>query len=159
MGFNYRYEKVKFYEEWLPKQKMMREVGMSEEAIQQMFDYDWNWFKDRRRHESRQKPFTEDPYTYSEEDYELLQKAIARNMEEQSKNYIDNIEAFDVIDKIEDERLLNALKQLKEAELELIMLYAIKGMQVQEIAKLKNRSVSTISEKLTRIKKIIKNNY
>ena len=63
MGFNYRYEKVKFYEEWLPKQKMMREVGMSEEAIQQMFDYDWNWFKDRRRHESRQKPFTEDPYT------------------------------------------------------------------------------------------------
>ena len=41
MGYNYSREKRKFDAEWKKKEAWYRESGMSEEAIQEIFTYDW----------------------------------------------------------------------------------------------------------------------
>lgn len=41
MGYSYSREKRKFDIEWKKKEEWYRESGMSEEAIQEIFTYDW----------------------------------------------------------------------------------------------------------------------
>ena len=41
MGYSYSREKRKFDAEWKKKEEWYRESGMSEEAIQEIFTYDW----------------------------------------------------------------------------------------------------------------------
>ena len=49
MGYNYSREKRKFDAEWKKKEEWYRESGMSEEAIQEIFTYDWTEFNATRR--------------------------------------------------------------------------------------------------------------
>lgn len=49
MGYNYSREKRKFDAEWKKKEEWYRESGMSEEAIQEIFTYDWAEFNSTRR--------------------------------------------------------------------------------------------------------------
>ena len=49
MGYNYSREKRKFDAEWKKKEEWYRESGMSEEAIQEIFAYDWAEFNATRR--------------------------------------------------------------------------------------------------------------
>ena len=45
MGFNYAREKRKFDEKWKKLEDWYRESGMSEDAIREMREYDWNELK------------------------------------------------------------------------------------------------------------------
>lgn len=49
MGYNYSREKRKFDAEWKKKEEWYRESGMSEEAIQEIFAYDWAEFNSTRK--------------------------------------------------------------------------------------------------------------
>jgi len=49
MGYNYSREKRKFEAEWKKKEAWYRDSGMSEEAIQEIFTYDWAEFNSTRR--------------------------------------------------------------------------------------------------------------
>ena len=49
MGYSYSREKRKFDAEWKKKEEWYRESGMSEEAIQEIFAYDWAEFNATRR--------------------------------------------------------------------------------------------------------------
>ena len=53
MGFNYAREKRKFDEKWKKLEDWYRESGMSEDAIREMREYDWNELKARRRYENK----------------------------------------------------------------------------------------------------------
>jgi DNA-directed RNA polymerase specialized sigma24 family protein len=68
---------------------------------------------------------------------------------------VDEYKAFDALlgfmDTIENEKLLKALKKLKPVELQIIIYRFEHKMQVSEIAKVLNRGVSTVSERLGRI--------
>lgn len=68
---------------------------------------------------------------------------------------VDEYKAFDALlsfmDTIENEKLLKALKKLKPVELQIIIYRFDHKMQVSEIAKVLNRGVSTVSERLGRI--------
>ena len=48
MQFNYGYEKKKFDAAWKQLAKTYEEAGMSAEAIQAMYEYDWDAFKAAR---------------------------------------------------------------------------------------------------------------
>ena len=77
-------------------------------------------------------------------------------MKEGSKQYTDNeFIAFDAImnfiDTIENEKLLKALKALKSDELQIIIYRFVHKMHISEIAKVLNKGVSTVSERLGRI--------
>ena len=61
------------------------------------------------------------------------------------------------IGEIEDERLLSALEKLKEEDLKILTLYAYDGYTVTEIYKVLRCSQPTISIKIKRITKFLKN--
>ena len=50
---NYATEKVKFDEKWKKLEEWYRKSGMSEDAILEMREYDWNDFKARRCYENK----------------------------------------------------------------------------------------------------------
>ena len=49
MGFNYGLEKKNFDRRWAVTRKQYEDAGMSSEAIQAMYDYDWSVFNANRR--------------------------------------------------------------------------------------------------------------
>ena len=49
MGFNYALEKRKFDEKWKKLDVWYRESGMSEDAIREMYEYDWREFNSNRK--------------------------------------------------------------------------------------------------------------
>ena len=53
MGFNCAQEKAKFDREWLRLRKEYTDAGMSEAAIQKIYDYDWYCFCRNRAYERR----------------------------------------------------------------------------------------------------------
>ena len=48
MGFNYGLEKKNFDSQWAMTLKQYEDAGMSSEAIQAMYDYDWSVFNANR---------------------------------------------------------------------------------------------------------------
>ena len=64
----------------------------------------------------------------------------------------------DWIEQIEDNSLADRLKQLSPDDLELLTLLIADGLPQTEIANRHHVSRQTINEKITRIKKILKNN-
>ena len=64
---------------------------------------------------------------------------------------------FAWIGEIEDERLLSALENLKDEDLEIITMYAYEGYDITEISKVYGVSRPTISIKIKRIANFLKN--
>ena len=52
MGFNYGLEKKNFDSQWAVTRKQYEEAGMSSEAIQAMYDYDWSVFNATRAYQN-----------------------------------------------------------------------------------------------------------
>ena len=50
MGFNYAKEKTKFERQWTAIRKQCEEAGMEQEAIEDLHDFDRDWFKSQRRY-------------------------------------------------------------------------------------------------------------
>lgn len=48
MEFNYAVEKRKFEQGWAKTEALYRKHGMTEKAIQEMHEYDWDMFKASR---------------------------------------------------------------------------------------------------------------
>ena len=66
-------------------------------------------------------------------------------------------ERFASIGEIENEQLLTALETLKVEDLEIITMYAYEGYDITEISKVYGVSRPTISIKIKRITKFLKN--
>ena len=52
MGFNYGFEKKNFDSQWAVIRKQYEDAGMSSEAIQAMYDYDWSVFNATRAYQN-----------------------------------------------------------------------------------------------------------
>ena len=52
MGFNYGLEKKNFDSQWAVTRKQYEDAGMSNEAIQAMYDYDWSVFNANRSYQN-----------------------------------------------------------------------------------------------------------
>ena len=50
MGFNYAKEKTEFERQWTAIRKQCEEAGMEQEAIEDLHDFDRDWFKSQRRY-------------------------------------------------------------------------------------------------------------
>ena len=155
MSFNKGYELKKFEAHWEKLRIEYAAAGMTEEAIQKMYDYDRLQFNSERTFIERTQEFTAPAYESSEEEASPLmlryQDAITV-----TDTYHETKSRFAWIDEIENERLLSALENLSEDDLKLLTFYAYEGYTVTEISKVLGVSQPTISIKIKRITNFLK---
>ena len=156
MSFNKGLELKKFEAHWEKLRVEYAAAGMAEDAIQKMYDYDRQQFNSERIFVERTQEFTAPAYESSEEEASPLmlryQEAITTK-----DTYHETKSKFAWIGEIEDERLLSALENLSDSDLELITLYAYEGYDTVEISKAFGTTKQNISKKIQRITNFIKN--
>ena len=156
MSFNKGLKLKKFEAHWEKLRVEYAAAGMAEDAIQKMYDYDRQQFNSERTFVERTQEFTAPAYESSEEEASPLmlryQEAITT-----TDTYHETKSKFAWIGEIEDERLLSALENLSDSDLELITLYAYEGYDTVEISKAFGTTKQNISKKIQRITNFIKN--
>ena len=156
MGFNYGLEKKNFDRQWAIMRKQYEDAGMSIEVIQAMYEYDWSVFNATRSYQNHTQEIAAPSFEQGEEAYSTLmnkyQEAISI-----TEHYRETKSRFTWIGEIEDERLLSALENLSDADLELITLYAYEEYDTVEISKVFGTTKQNISKKIRRITNFIKN--
>ena len=156
MGFNYGLEKKNFDSQWDVIRKQYENAGMSSEAIQAMYDYDWSVFNANRSYQNHTQEMAAPSFEQSEESYSPLMDKY-REAISVTDTYHETKSRFAWIGEIEDERLLSALENLSDVDLELITLYAYEGYDTVEISKAFGTTKQNISKKIHRITNFIKN--
>ena len=156
MGFNYGLEKKNFDLQWAIIRKQYEDAGMSIEVIQAMYEYDWSVFNATRSYENHTQEIAAPSFAQGEEAYSPLlnkdQEAISI-----TEHYRETKSRFTWSGEIEDERLLSALENLSDADLNLVTMYAYEGYTVTEISKVLGVAQPTISIKIKRITNFLKN--
>ena len=156
MGFNYGLEKKNFDSQWAVTRKQYEDAGMSSEAIQAMYDYDWSAFNATRAYQNHTQEIAAPSFEQSEESYSPLmnkyQEAISV-----TDNYCETNSRFAWIGKIEDEQLLSALESLSELDLKILTLYVYVGYTESEIAGELGGSKIAIHKRIEKITKLLKN--
>ena len=144
MGFNYGLEKKNFDRQWAIMRKQYEDAGMSIEVIQAMYEYDWSVFNAARSYQNHTQEITAPSFEQGEESYSPLmnkyQEAISV-----TEHYRETKSRFTWIGEIENERLLSALENLSDADLNLVTMYAYEGYTVTEISKVLGVAQPTIS--------------
>ena len=150
MGFNYGLEKKNFDSQWAVTRKQYENAGMSSEAIQAMYDYDWSVFNANRSYQNHTQEMAAPSFEQSEESYSPLmdkyQEAVSV-----TDHYCETKSRFTWIGEIENERLLSALENLSEDDLKLLTLYAYEGYNESEISKAFNISQPAIHKRIMKI--------
>ena len=155
MGFNYGLEKKNFDSQWAVTRKQYEDAGMSNEAIQAMYDYDWSVFNANRSYQNHTQEMAAPSFEQSEESYSPLMNKYQEAVSV-TDHYRETKSRFTWIGEIEDERLLSALENLKDEDLEIITMYAYEGYDITEISKVYGVSRPTISIKIKRIANFLK---
>ena len=150
MGFNYGLEKKNFDSQWAMTRKQYEDAGMSSEAIQAMYDYDWSVFNANRSYQNHTQEIAAPSFEQSEESYSPLMNKYQEAVSV-TDTYHETKSRFAWIGEIENERLLSALEKLSEDDLKLLTLYTYEGYTVTEISKVLGVSQPTISIKIKRI--------
>ena len=156
MGFNYGLEKKNFDSQWAMTRKQYEDAGMSNEAIQAMYDFDWSVFNANRSYQNHTQEMAAPSFEQSEESYSPLMNKYQEAVSV-TDTYHETKSRFAWIGEIENEQLLTALETLKTEDLEIITMYAYEGYDITEIYKVYGVSRPTISIKIKRITKFLKN--
>ena len=156
MGFHYGLEKKNFDSQWAMTRKQYEDAGMSNEAIQAMYDFDWSVFNANRSYQNHTQEMAAPSFEQSEESYSPLMNKYQEAVSV-TDTYHETKSRFAWIGEIENEQLLTALETLKTEDLEIITMYAYEGYDITEISKVYGVSRPTISIKIKRITKFLKN--
>jgi DNA-binding CsgD family transcriptional regulator len=155
MGFNYSREKLIFDREWEKLRGQYKKAGMNDEVIQELYDFDWSWFRMRRNYENRVQAMPE----------EEIDEQNAETRSNLFQRFTSLYTSFDVmelsgryawINTISDDALSRKLRDLSDYELELLTLLALEGYTQREIARKMHCSQNAISKRLIKIKRILK---
>ena len=156
MSFNKGYELKKFEAHWEKLRIEYAAAGMTEDAIQKMYDYDRQQFNSERTFIERTQEFTAPAYESSEEEASPLmlryQEAITT-----TDTYHETKSKFAWIGEIENERLLAALESLSELDLKILTLYVYAGYTESEIAMTLESKRITIHKRIERMAMFLKN--
>ena len=159
MGFNYGLERKKFEKEWAKFRKEYAEAGMSEEAIQQMYEYDLSVFNRKRADANHEQPFVGKMCSDSEEDDEsksaLFEKFIGELSYEDTYSF--NNGRFAWIESITNELLYKKVSDLSTSDKELLTLLVEDGLTKREIAKIRGITEQAVGQKIKRLKILLSN--
>ena len=153
MGFNNGLEHVRLENQWKKLRVQYRAAGMSEEAIQAMYEFDIQVVNSEQTYYRHTVDLTiNNTETGNLHDTKHYNEAILT-----ADTYHETKSRFTWIGEITDERLLAALEKLSDEDLKILTLYAYEGYNVTEISKVFGVSRPTISIKIKRITKFLKN--
>ena len=154
MSFNNGNERRKLNAKWEQLRVQYREAGMSEEAIQVMYEFDLGVLNSERAYDANTVAVCD-----GEDDVDARKAADLKQYEAAitvTDTYRETKSRFAWIGEIENERLLAALENLSEDDLKLLTFYAYEGYTVTEISKVLGVSQPTISIKIKRITNFLK---
>ena len=150
MGFNYGLEKKNFDSQWAVTRKQYEDAGMSSEAIQAMYDYDWSVFNATRAYQNHTQEIAAPSFEQSEESYSPLMNKY-REAISVTDTYHETKSRFAWIGEIEDENLLSALEKLSNDDLEILTLYIYEGYSTVELSKVYGITHQNISKRIIKI--------
>ena len=135
MSYNYRKEYAKWKRWKEQEERILKQMNMPKNKINELREFDWAQFNNERRF-TRKQNITNDQYF----------ALIPVNDKKEFKNI------NDILDSIEDEALYEYLKD-EEPVLLTVILLKIQGFSIKEISKVINIPISTIYRKIEKIKR------
>lgn len=135
MSYNYRKEYAKWKRWKEQEERILKQMNMPKNKINELREFDWAQFNDERRF-TRKQNITNDQYFV----------LIPVNDKKEFKNI------NDILDSIEDEALYEYLKD-EEPVLLTVILLKIQEFSIKEISKVINIPISTIYRKIEKIKR------
>ena len=155
MSFNKGYELKKFEAHWEKLRIEYAAAGMTEDAIQKMYDYDRQQFNVERTHLERTQELSTDTFECSEDENSPLMKRYLE-VTTVTDTYHETKSGFAWIGEIENERLLSALENLSGLDLKILTLYVYAGYTESEIAGELGGSKVAIHKRIEKITKLLK---
>lgn len=152
MTFNYGAERRKFEKNWAETEALYRKHGMSEIAIQEMREYDWDLFKAARIEaiHTQDMGFQMD----DDDDTNMLESPLLMKFFEQFTSQYDTHgehTRYWWLEEVSDIRLVASVAKLTDGDKELLTLLMVEGYSQTECAVKMHSSQSAISRRLTRI--------
>ena len=151
MKFNYALEKRNHDMKWKRLYKEYKKVGMSDEAIEIMKEFDWEQFK-------KQRTFCRHNQYLPEEEYDDGNNSLTVKFEEAftyEDKYLEN-ERYAWVEELDSEEVIMAVKSLTDTKIEIITQYVFEQRSQSEIAKKLGISQSALAQQIGTIKKNIK---
>lgn len=156
MGFNNAAEKKKFDKRWAILRKKYCNAGMSEEAIQDLYDFDWDEHLSERRYREHTQLLPTESITDDDED---SMSGLSKKFDSLKVTFSESDFSgrYSWVDTLEDEAMSVMLKTLSANDLELLTRMVIDGLSQAEIARMDGCARNTVNKKLARIKKVLRN--
>ena len=131
MGFNYAREKRKFDKKWNEKERWYRKSGMSEDAIREMYKYDWSEFNSTRKF-----------YRHGDDNVNV------ESIVEEDGDSIDKTFSEEWIELLETPNLVRKVRKLPADYIEIIDLMVRENLTQEEVAGRMRCSQQNIAKKI-----------
>lgn len=155
MGKNYAIERAKFERQQRQQAEQYRKLGMDEEQIQTMYEFDLATFRSDWRYEKHTQGFAASSFgdgTQDESKSALFEKFLAQL----SVKSDDGHSREWWVEEIENPQLALALKGLSKSDLEFITRIVIEKATQMELSEELGISQQAVSKKWRKMKKILK---
>lgn len=157
MKFNNALEIKRLENRWKKLRVEYKEAGMSDDAIEKMWEFDWKALKNERTF-CRHNQYIDTVIT-SKDDCEEIEGAILFKFRDSfiiEDSMLDESNLHTWLEEIDNESIYKAIKNLKEADIELLGLFAFQGYTMAKIGEIQGMSQQAISKRIKNIRKIIK---
>ena len=155
MGKNYAIERAKFERQQRQQAEQYRKLGMDEEQIQTMYEFDLATFRSDWRYEKHTQGFAASSFgdgTQDDSKSALFEKFLAQL----SVKPDDGHSREWWVEEIENPQLALALKGLSKSDLEFITRIVIENATQMELSEELGISQQAVSKKWRKMKKILK---
>ena len=140
MGYNHGLEKKKFDIEWQKNEKLYRELGMTDEQISAIWEFDYETFLSDRAYLEKKQDLSDYEDTLQSSDGTIDESSIEENWHE----YITDI----------DKRC--QLSELRPEQRRAYYLCKVLNMKQEDVSVIINKSQRTISYWIVKIAKLLK---
>ena len=157
MSWNNAYETKKFEAKQKKQAEEYRALGMTEEQIQTMYEFDLEQFNSERRYREHTQAFTPDNFDEEDDDEEKL--SIFEKFKDVLTTSIEtsyNKSRYWWVEEIDDPDMVKKIKSLSEKDLEILTLMVIDNLKHEDIAEIMGVTVRTIERKKARFKNLFK---
>ena len=157
MSWNNAYERKKFESKQKKQAEEYRALGMTEEQIQAMYEFDLEQFNSERRYREHTQAFIPDAFDEDEDDdeklsiFEKFKDVLTTSIED-----LGNKSRYWWVEEIDDSDMVKKIKSLSEKDLEILTLMVIDNLKHEDIAEIMGVTVRTIERKKARFKNLFK---